>query len=207
MELYVYTDGGIEPGAVPGQGRCGGAGVVLAASSGGTTTILTEASFHFDQTVTNQVMEIEAARLGLDLVKQLMATQPKYAKAKTFLCSDSAYVINCLNDGWYATWMLKSGWRNAAKKQVENADLWRGLLSSWAGAHDRIATQLGPSPWRKMDGADAAVIRESAFGVRATPTKVKGHSTDALNNLADALATAGKRGTTDVRWHTGATDA
>lgn len=41
--------------------------------------------------------------------------------------SDSAYLVNCMNDGWYLNWQ-KNGWRKSAKKPVKNSDLWRGLL-------------------------------------------------------------------------------
>ena len=41
--------------------------------------------------------------------------------------SDSAYLINCMNDGWHLKWQ-QNGWRNSAKKPVKNTDLWRELL-------------------------------------------------------------------------------
>ena len=42
--------------------------------------------------------------------------------------SDSAYVSNCFREKWYESWE-KNRWRNAAKKSVENQELWKELLS------------------------------------------------------------------------------
>jgi ribonuclease HI len=41
--------------------------------------------------------------------------------------SDSAYLVNCMNEGWYLTWQ-KNGWKNVKKRPVENRDLWTELL-------------------------------------------------------------------------------
>ena len=42
--------------------------------------------------------------------------------------SDSAYVSNCFREKWYESWE-KNRWRNAAKKSVENQELWKELLA------------------------------------------------------------------------------
>lgn len=41
--------------------------------------------------------------------------------------SDSAYVINCINQRWYEKWK-KNGWTNSSGKEVANQDLWVRLL-------------------------------------------------------------------------------
>lgn len=41
--------------------------------------------------------------------------------------SDSSYVMNCFREKWYEGWE-KNGWKNSAKKDVENQDLWKELL-------------------------------------------------------------------------------
>lgn len=41
--------------------------------------------------------------------------------------SDSAYVANCFREKWYESWE-QNKWRNAAKKSVENQELWKELL-------------------------------------------------------------------------------
>lgn len=42
--------------------------------------------------------------------------------------SDSSYVANCFREKWYESWE-KNHWRNAARKSVENQDLWKELLA------------------------------------------------------------------------------
>ena len=75
---------------------------------------------------------------------------------------DSAYVINCINDKWYVNWR-KNGWKNAKKKPVENKELWEALLFEI----ERL---------------------ESKCGIKVIFKKVKGHSGDVWNEMADRLA-------------------
>ena len=42
--------------------------------------------------------------------------------------SDSSYVTNCFREKWYESWE-KNKWKNAARKSVENQDLWKELLA------------------------------------------------------------------------------
>ena len=42
--------------------------------------------------------------------------------------TDSSYVANCFREKWYESWE-KNNWRNAAKKPVENPQLWKELLA------------------------------------------------------------------------------
>lgn len=46
--------------------------------------------------------------------------------------TDSAYIVNCFKNRWYINWE-KNGWKTAAKKPVENRDLWEKLLSLMDG--------------------------------------------------------------------------
>ena len=41
--------------------------------------------------------------------------------------SDSSYLMDCFLKGWYKSWQ-KNGWKTAAKKPVENQDLWKQLI-------------------------------------------------------------------------------
>lgn len=49
------------------------------------------------------------------------------------LHTDSAYLANAFNQGWIDNWIRK-GWKTAAKKPVENQDLWQQLLAE-VGRH------------------------------------------------------------------------
>jgi ribonuclease HI len=42
--------------------------------------------------------------------------------------TDSSYVAGCFRERWYESWE-KNKWRNAAKKPVENQELWKELLA------------------------------------------------------------------------------
>lgn len=42
--------------------------------------------------------------------------------------SDSSYVTNCFREKWYEAWE-RNRWKNAARKSVENQDLWKELLA------------------------------------------------------------------------------
>lgn len=45
----------------------------------------------------------------------------------TVIYSDSAYIINCVNQGWYKKWM-SNGWLTSKKEPVLNQDLWSALI-------------------------------------------------------------------------------
>ena len=65
---------------------------------------------------TNQRMEVMAA---LEAVK----ANP----GPITIVSDSAYVVNCFKDRWWAGW-LKKGWINSQKQPVANRDLWEPFI-------------------------------------------------------------------------------
>jgi len=68
---------------------------------------------------TNNIMEMTAVIEGLKALKS------KDVKINVF--ADSAYVVNCFNQGWYQKWRM-NGWMNASKKPVENKELWVTLI-------------------------------------------------------------------------------
>jgi len=68
---------------------------------------------------TNNRMELTACIMGLRELKQ--------ANVKINMYSDSAYIVNCINNGWYRKWEM-NGWKTSKKEPVENRDLWEELL-------------------------------------------------------------------------------
>lgn len=100
-----------------------------------------------ERETTNNRMELTAVIRGLEALKE---------KCNVTIYSDSAYVVNAINNDWITNWQL-NGWKNSAKDDVSNKDLWEKLL-------------------------DLLASHPSAF------VKVKGHSTNELNNLCDKLA-------------------
>lgn len=73
-----------------------------------------------ERNTTNQRMELIACIRALEELKS-----GKYAIE---VYTDSAYLANCMQKKWYVAWQ-KNGWKNSARKPVENRDLWEKLLS------------------------------------------------------------------------------
>jgi ribonuclease HI len=72
----------------------------------------------YETDTTNQKMELRAAIEGLGFLEQ---------PSQVRLYSDSAYLINGMNQRWYLKWE-QNGWKTANKKPVKNDDLWKELV-------------------------------------------------------------------------------
>ena len=70
-----------------------------------------------EEETTNNKMELTAVVKGLSALKE---------KCQVNLYSDSAYVINAINQDWINSW-IKNGWRTADNKEVKNLELWQSL--------------------------------------------------------------------------------
>lgn len=68
---------------------------------------------------TNQRMELLAVIEGLKALKR---------PCRVTVYSDSAYLINGLEQKWYVNWR-KNGWKNSKGEAVKNRDLWEQLLT------------------------------------------------------------------------------
>lgn len=79
-------------------------------------------------------------------------------KEPTTILCDSAYVTNCIFDKWYIAWQ-RNGWRNSKGERVKNKELWEELIALYLELESLITIQ-----------------------------KVKGHSDNKYNNLADEMA-------------------
>jgi ribonuclease HI len=71
--------------------------------------------------------------------------------------SDSAYVVNAHRKGWIERWQ-QNGWKTAAKKPVENQDLWRELLAEEARHTVHYELVKGHSGHELNDRADALAV-------------------------------------------------
>lgn len=72
-----------------------------------------------ERNTSNQRMELTACIKALEQMKRTDIPIEIY--------SDSAYLVNCINEGWYQRWILNN-WKTSAKKPVENRDLWERLI-------------------------------------------------------------------------------
>lgn len=105
-EVIVYTDG-----ACSGNPGPGGWGAVLMFGDKRKDISGAEAL------TTNNRMELTAAIEALQRLKE---------PCRVKLHSDSAYLVNCFQQGWMKGW-IRNGWRNSQNKPVENRDLWEKL--------------------------------------------------------------------------------
>jgi ribonuclease HI len=103
----IYTDGGCRGNPGPG----GWAAIIYQG------TKPKEISGAEKNTI-NQRMEVRAAIEGLQSLKE---------PSRVRLYSDSAYLLNAMNEGWLSNWE-SNGWKTAKKKAVKNAGLWQELL-------------------------------------------------------------------------------
>lgn len=118
--IKIYCDG-----ATSGNGQVGARG-------GYGVVILHDGEEHHvygrvSGAATNQICEIWAAIVGITTVfanfsKELMEDRT------VEIYSDSAYVVNCINDNWYMNWQT-NGWKNSQRKPVANQPLWEKLIA------------------------------------------------------------------------------
>ncbi|MBR1710169.1 MAG: ribonuclease HI [Clostridia bacterium] len=106
-EIIVYTDGACSGNPGPGGWAC-----VLMYNEH-----VRELS-GYDPSTTNNRMEMLAAIRALESLKE---------PCKVTLHSDSAYLVNAINQHWIDNWK-RNGWKTSNKTPVENQDLWNQLI-------------------------------------------------------------------------------
>lgn len=164
MKIRIYTDGACSENPGPG----GWASIWV--SDNGIKVISGN-----NPNTTNNQMELTAVVVSLRMVRNFLTTLSNPWMSKEYeIYSDSAYVVNSINNNWVDRWMLND-WKTSRGDDVKNVELWMECL--------RLLSK----------------IRQS--GVKITFIKVKGHSGDTLNEYADEIAkkevlNARKAGTT-----------
>lgn len=106
-------------------------------------------------TGTNNTAELRAFIMALDYI-----SRPNHFPKNISIMSDSAYIVNCLNNGWYKKWRT-NGWKTSVNKPVANKEMWEELLMKYEHV-------------------------SQFYNVAAV--KVKGHSDDPFNNEVDRIA-------------------
>ena len=104
---------------------------------------------------TNNQMELTAVVVSLRRISSSNKSQ-EYE-----VYSDSAYVINSINNNWIERWRLNN-WKTSKGNDVKNVELWMECL--------KLLSQI------------------KRMGIKITFIKVKGHSGDTLNEYADEIA-------------------
>ena len=146
MKVRIFTDGACSENPGPG-----GWAVVFNTASKCSTISGNE------KMTTNNRMELRAV---IESYKKILS---KKQRSDTYfeLFSDSAYVVNSINNGWINKWQLNS-WKTTKGEDVKNRDLWEEL-------------------------ADLC-NKASSLGVHINIIKIKGHAGNTFNELVDKLA-------------------
>lgn len=110
-KIIIYTDGGCRN---PGKDENIGAYAATLEYKGNIKEIYAP-----QRNTTNNEMEMKAVVVALQALKRV--------DIPVEIHSDSAYVVNCINDKWYKKWMA-NGWVTSKKEQVKNRDLWIEML-------------------------------------------------------------------------------
>jgi ribonuclease HI len=110
--VNIYTDGACSGNQ--NEINTGGWGAILEYGSHRKELVGGEAN------TTNNRMEMKA------LIQALAAITKTNLSIRVF--SDSSYLTNCFREKWYEKWQ-RNNWQTAAKKDVENRDLWEILIS------------------------------------------------------------------------------
>lgn len=149
MNVKMYTDG-----ACSGNPGPGGYGCLICMDKK-----IEKLSGFCDKT-TNNRMELRGVLVGLEYIRK-MVFQEKIKIENLEIISDSAYVVNAMNDNWVVNWSA-NGFINAKGEPIKNSDMWLPLLS-----------ELGKLKSRN---------------IRIKFIKVKGHNGNYFNEEADRLA-------------------
>jgi ribonuclease HI len=106
--------------------------------------------FGGERNTTNQRMEITACIKALQQLKR--------RDLPVEIRSDSAYLVNCMQEKWYEQWQ-RNGWKNARKEPVENKDLWIQLLRCASELDIRFAKVSGHAGVALNERADTLARR------------------------------------------------
>lgn len=151
MKVRIYTDGACSENPGPG----GWASVWMSDNNIKVISGCNPKS-------TNNQMELTAVVVSLRKVRNVLNISPNTWVSKEYeIYSDSAYVVNSINNNWIERWRL-NGWKTSKGDDVKNVELWMECL--------KLLSQI-----RQM-------------GIKITFIKVKGHSGDTLNEYADEIA-------------------
>lgn len=149
MVIKIYTDGACSNNPGPG----GYAALICMNNE----TIKVSG---FEENTTNNRMELTAVVNALSRILD-MIFQDDIKVEKLEIISDSAYVVNAVNQKWITLWETNN-FVNSKCERVKNEDLWKQLI---------------------------VIIKTIEFvNMELVFTKVKGHSGDYFNEMVDKMA-------------------
>lgn len=146
-KVKVYTDGACSNNPGPG-----GWGVVFT----GTEELKVLSGFR--PKTTNNRMELRAVVEAMTYIK---IHKSEFEDVEVEIYSDSAYVVNAINNSWVNTWKMNN-WKTSKGSSVKNRKLWEVYI----GLNDTL----------------------NKAGIKYKIIKVKGHSGDTYNEYVDGVA-------------------
>lgn len=150
MRVRIFTDGACSENPGPG----GWAAVFNAANSCRTIS-------GNERLTTNNRMELRAVVEVFKKIVRMEINKSKNAHHEYDIFSDSAYVVNTINNNWLEVWQ-KNNWQTTKREDVKNKDLWEEF--------------------------NALRLKAEGLGICITLNKIKGHSGNTFNELVDKLA-------------------
>lgn len=148
MKVRIFTDGACSENPGPG-----GWGIVINTEKKCYTFSGNE------KLTTNNRMELKAL---IQALKVILKKEEKFGcKNEYEIYSDSAYVVNTINNNWIDVWR-ENNWKTTKNDDVKNKDLWE----EFSKLKDAIT---------KLD-------------ISIVLIKIKGHSGNTFNELVDKLA-------------------
>lgn len=109
-----------------------------------------------EKSTTNNRMELMAVVKSMEKIYKNGTRKNVYE-----IFSDSAYVVNSINNLWVDTWRL-NGWKTTRGEDIKNKDLWERFIKARIGLRSK--------------------------GIVLEIIKVKGHSGNTFNEYVDKLA-------------------
>lgn len=110
----------------------------------------------YERNTTNNRMELMAVVKSMEKICRNGSRKNTYE-----IFSDSAYVVNSINNGWIEVWK-NNGWKTTRKEDIKNKDLWDRYLE--------------------------AKVALDESGITLIITKIKGHAGNTFNEYVDKLA-------------------
>ena len=145
LKVRIFTDGACSENPGPG-----GWAVVFNTESKCSTISGNE------NMTTNNRMELKAV---IEALKKVLSKNPSDVEYELY--SDSAYVVNSINNGWIDKWQ-QNNWKTTKNDDVKNGDLWKELAF--------------------------IINRIKSLGIYIKIIKIKGHAGNTFNELVDKLA-------------------
>lgn len=150
-QFTAYTDG-----ACSGNPGPGGWAVVIDESQN-MGLQQTEAVFGgYSEETTNNRMELTAA---LEALKYIVneAAYVNDCSCSGIIYSDSAYVVNAMNNGWLMNWAAND-WFTKSGTRVKNSDIWREMYDCVVSAKDTLDSMK----FYKVKGHSGVIMNEMA---------------------------------------------